>query len=66
MLVRRKLPLFSDLICRTLDDMMSGNVEPPPISEEESLFYRINHHLERLYGVMNENRRSVAKERADL
>lgn len=65
-LVRRKLTLFSDLFCRTLDDMLSGNVEPPQMSEEESLFYKINYRLERLYEVMNENRRSVAKERADL
>lgn len=65
-LVRRKLTLFSDLFCRTLDDMLSGNVELPQMSEEESLFYKINYRLERLYEVMNENRRSVAKERADL
>lgn len=36
------------------------------MAEEESLFYKINYRLERLYEVMNENRRNVAKERADL
>lgn len=65
-LVRRKLTLFSDLFCRALDDMLSGDADPPQISEEESLFYKINYRLERLYEVMNENRRSIAKERADL
>lgn len=36
------------------------------MAEEESLFYKINYRLGRLYEVMNENRRNVAKERADL
>ncbi len=65
-LVRRKLTLFSDLFCRTLDDMLSGNIAPLQVAEEESLFYKINYRLGRLYEVMDENRRNVAKERADL
>lgn len=65
-LVRRKLTLFSDLFCRTLDDMLSGNTAPLQMAEEESLFYKINYRLGRLYEVMNENRRNIAKERADL
>jgi len=65
-LVRRRLALFSDLFCRTLDDMLSGNIAPLQMAEEESLFYKINYRLGRLYEVMNENRRSVAKERAGL
>ncbi len=65
-LVRRKLTMFSDFFCRTLDDMLSGNTEPLKIAEEESLFYKINYRLGRLYEVMDENRRNVAKERTDL
>lgn len=65
-LVRRKLTLFSDFFCRTLDDMLSGDIIPPEMAEEESLFYKINYRLGRLYEVMNENRRRIAKERADL
>lgn len=65
-LVRSKLTLFSDFFCRTLDDMLSGEIEPAQMAVEESLFYKINHRLERLYEVMNENHRSIAKERADL
>lgn len=65
-LVRRKLTLFYNLFCRTLDDMLSGNIEPLQMAEEESLFYKINYRLGRLYEVMNENRRNVARERADL
>lgn len=65
-LVRSKLVLFSDTFCRLLDDMLTGQIEPPQVVEEESLFYKINHRLVRLYEVMRENRDSVAKERADL
>lgn len=64
--LRRKLVLFSDSLCRTIDDMLGGTVSPPQICEEENLFYKINHRLLRLYEVMRENRESVAKERADL
>ena len=65
-IIRQKLTAFSDALCTQLDDMMSGDIEPPQVAEEESLFYKINHRLSRLYEVMRENRRSIAKERADL
>ncbi len=65
-LVRRKLTLFSDLFCRTLDDMLSGNISPLQVAEEESLFYKINYRLGRLYEVLRESKSSIAKERADL
>lgn len=66
MAVRKKLTEFSDCLCRTLDDMLTEDIEPPQSVEEESLFYKINHRLSRLYEVMRENRRSIAKEKADL
>ena len=64
--LRRKLVLFSDSLCRTIDDMLDGTAPPPQIYEEENLFYKINHRLLRLYEVMRENRERVAKDRADL
>jgi len=64
--LRRKLVLFSDSLCRTIDDMLNGAAQPPQVCEEESLFYKINHRLLRLYEVMRENQESVAKDRADL
>ena len=64
--LRWKLVLFSDGLCRTIDDMLDGTATPPKIYEEESLFYKINHRLARLYEVLRENRESIAKERADL
>ena len=64
--LRRKLVLFSDGLCETIDNMLNGVSARPQVWEEENLFYKINHRLARLYEVMRENRESVAKERADL
>lgn len=66
MIVRQKLTDFSDCLCKTLDNMLTEETELPQYVEEESLFYKISHRLNRLYEVMREQRRSVAKERADL
>ena len=64
--LRRKLVLFSDNLCRTMDDMLNGSAAPPQSYEEENLFYKINHRLTRLYEVLRENQESMAKERASL
>lgn len=64
--IRRKLTLFSDMLCDTLDEMMNGEQQPSQITEEESLFYKITHRLMRFYEVMQESKNSVAGERADL
>ena len=65
-LVRRKLAMFSDAFCSLMDDMLSGNMQPKQTVEEESLFYKIEYRLNRLYEVMQENKNSIARERADL
>ena len=65
-LVRRKLAMFSDSFCSLIDDMLSGNMQPKQTVEEESLFYKIEYRLNRLYEVMQENKNGIAQERADL
>ena len=65
-LIRRKLVRFSDAFCGQMDDMLSENMQPKQTTCEESLFYKINYRLGRLYEVMQENKNSIAKERADL
>ena len=65
-LVRRKLAMFSDAFCSLMDDMLSGNMQPKQTVEEESLFYKIEYRLNRLYEVMQENKNGIAQERADL
>ena len=66
-LIRRKLVMFSDSFCGQMDDMLSWDImQPKQTIEEESLFYKINYRLGRLYEVMQENKNNIAKERADL
>lgn len=64
--IRRRLVLFSDALCSALDEMMSQTAEPLQTPDEESLFYKISYRLKRLYEVMQEQKNSIAKERADL
>lgn len=64
--LRRKLTLFSDSLCGTIDSMLDGEAVPLRTCEEESIFYKIDHRLARLYEIMRENRERVGKERNDL
>ena len=65
-LVLRKLAMFSDAFCSLMDDMLSGNMQSKQTVEEESLFYKIEYRLNRFYEVMQENKNSIARERADF
>lgn len=62
----RRLSLFTEELCRTMDHMISGNEEPVQTQDRETLFARINYRLLRLYGIMQENRRRVDTERQEL
>ena len=63
---QKKLTLFTDSLCRTLDDMMDSAARPEMDYEAETLLARISHRLERLYNIMQKDRNTVAKEKADL
>ena len=65
-LFSKRLSLFTNDLCRTLDGMINGNEEPERLHDGETLFARINHRLSRLYNIMQENRRKVDAERAEL
>lgn len=62
----RRLSLFTEELCQTMDHMISGNEEPVQTQDRETLFARINYRLLRLYGIMQENRRRVDAERQEL
>lgn len=62
----KRLSVFTNDLCRTLDNMINGSKEPKQISDKETLFARISHRLSRLYGIMQENRRKVDEERQEL
>ena len=62
----RRLSLFTEELCRTMDHMISGNEEPVQTQDRETLIARINYRLLRLYGIMQENRCRVDAERQEL
>lgn len=63
---QKKLTLFTDSLCRTLDDMMDSAARPEMDYEAETLLARISHRLERLYNIMQKDRNCIAREKADL
>lgn len=63
---QKKLTLFTDSLCRTLDDMMDSTARPQMDYEAETLLARISYRLERLYNVMQKTRCKVEDEKADL
>ena len=62
----KRLSIFTRALCRAMDQMISGSGEPVHAVDSETLFARISYRMSRLYGIMQENRRKVDKERQDL
>lgn len=63
---QKKLTLFTDSLCRMLDNMIDSTARPEIDYEAETLLARISHRLERLYNIMQKSKNTVAKEKADL
>lgn len=63
---QRKLTAFTSSLCRTLDGMIDGSKRPQIDMEAETSLARISHRLERLYNIMQMNRRKVEEEKAEL
>lgn len=61
-----KLTDFTNSLCRTLDGMIDGGERPQADMEAETSLARISHRLERLYNIMQMNRRRVEEEKAEL
>ncbi len=62
----KRLSLFTDGLCRTIDNMISGGGEPVRPGDGETLFDRISGRLFRLYGIMQESREQASRERLEL
>ena len=66
-LFARRLSVFTENLCRMLDNMISGNnAALEQDSDNETLFSRIRYRLSRLHSIMQENRRKVDEERQEL
>ncbi len=62
----KRLAVFTEELCRSIDRMISEGEEPVRAADRETLFARIHYRLSRLYGIMQENRRKVDEERQEL
>ena len=60
---QKKLSLFTDGLCQTLDHMMDSTDRPQVDYEAETLLSRISHRLERLYNVMQKTRHMAEGEK---
>lgn len=63
---QKKLSLFTDGLCQTLDHMMDSTDRPQVDYEAETLLSRISHRLERLYNVMQKTRHTAEEEKEEL
>lgn len=63
---QKKLSLFTDGLCQTLDHMMDSTDRPQVDYEAETLLSRISHRLERLYNVMQKTRHMAEGEKEEL
>ena len=63
---QKKLSLFTDGLCQTLDHMMDSTDRPQVDYEAETLLSRISHRLERLYNVMQKTRHTAEGEKEEL
>ncbi len=62
----KRLSVFTEELCRAMDQMIRGSKEPVCAADSETLFARISYRLLRLYGIMQENKRKVDEERQEL
>lgn len=64
--LQNRLALFTGDVCRTIDDMMQGETIPRVIFDDDTLLDRINHQLNRLYQMLQANKKNIEEQRADL
>jgi len=64
--LQNRLALFTDDVCRTIDDMMRGETTPRVIFDDDTLLDRISHQLSRLYQMQRADKKIIEEQRADL
>lgn len=64
--MRKRVVMFSDILCKTLDDMVKEEMNVESIGMEETLLDKIMQRLVRLYEITLENRKRVNQERVNL
>ena len=65
-ILSKKLSIFTSDICDLIDNIVNGKYNPANIKDEDTLFSKINHHLSRLYLIVEQNKNRLDKERNEL
>ena len=65
-ILQARLTFFADDVCQTIDDMMQGKTAPGIIFDNDTLLDRINHRLNRLYQMLQNNQKKIEEQRTDL
>jgi signal transduction histidine kinase len=65
-LLRKKVALFTQKLCYTIDRMMDGEKETPRSFEKETLLSRVEHKLARLFAMTREREKALDDERQSL
>lgn len=65
-ILQARLNFFADDVCQTIDDMMQGKTAPGIIFDNDTLLDRINHRLNRLYQMLQNNQKKIEEQRTDL
>lgn len=64
--LQNRLSLFTDGVCRTIDDMMQGETAPGTLFDEDTMLDRISHQLSRLYQMLQAGKHKIEQQRTDL
>ena len=65
-ILQARLTFYADDVCQTIDDMMQGKTAPGIIFDNDTLLDRINHRLNRLYQMLQNNQKKIEEQRTDL
>ncbi len=65
-ILQNRLVLFTNDVCQTIDNMMQDKTMPGMIFDNDTLLDRINHQLNRLYQMLQNNKKTIEEQRADL
>lgn len=64
--LQKRLVQFTDDVCQTIDTMMQGKTAQRIVFDDDTLLDRISHQLNRLYQMMQSNKKTIEEQRADL
>lgn len=65
-ILQKRLAVFTNDICHTIDDMMQDEYTARMIFDQDTMLDRINHQLNRLFQMLQSGKRMIEEQRMDL